>query len=351
MSEHQDPIRRLETFDSGGSAMTPIAPSEVRRLGDRRRARRRAAYVAAAAVAVAIAVVPLALLDGGDDAAPPITHHSGGPTPALPTASPSASGSATPPQVITYPGSGVTVVTAADSEKLTGTSDDFRTFVGGLAQKAAADGASCPGAFHGVTVHKYSSAGYAIGGFNACGGYAALWTRYHGTWGEGQATQDVWDCDALAFLQVPASFAGDCADEAGDFGLQASGGPRPGMTRTQAEAVGIRVTGDAAAPPCVSTQYASPVVPGDDTRGLFSPHDGLVQVAMTSAMKTAEKVGLGTPRDTVLAAYPKGSAAADNLWLVDRPGGTAFLILFDADGRVMRFTWQLNTADCADYMR
>lgn len=338
-----DPIRRLERFTTDDLVTAPLAPAQVRRLGDRRRTRRHVALVAASAVAVLAAVTPVALLghrDGGDEAPAPAVTTSATPSPAPTT-----------PTVITYPGIGLEVTNAADAHKLTGASAAFRSFIAGQAVKAASDGASCPDAAHGVAVQKYSSAGYAIGSVNSCGGYVALWTQYHGVWGEGQATQDAWDCDALTFLRVPRSFAGDCADESGSFGLRGSGGPEPGMTRAEAEAAGLDVTGDAAAPPCLSTRYASPAVPGDDTRGLFSPHDGMVQVPMTSTMKTAERIGLGTPRSTVLAAYPNGHSAGDNLWLVPRPAGTAFLVRFGADGRVLRFTWQLDTADCAGYMR
>ena len=339
-----DPIRELENLDLGGLGMTPLEPSTVRRLGDRRRTRRNAALVAASVVAVVAAATPVALLAGrGDPDGAPAPAVSAPPSPTASTPAPSPT--PTQPQVITFPGDGVNVATPADAAKLTGTSSDFQAFIAAQAQKAT----SCPDGASGITVRKYSSAGYASG-VNVCGGYVALWTRYHGAWGEGQATQDTWDCDALTFLQVPRAFAGDCADESGSFGLHGAGEPEPGMTRTEAEAAGVQVTTDAAAPPCVSTQYAAPVVPADDTRGLFSPHDGLVQVAMTAAMKTEERVGLGTPRSAVLAAYPGGHAAADNLWLVPRPGGTAYLIRFGTDDRVMRFTWQLNAADCADYL-
>lgn len=350
MPETHDPIRLLETFGTGGVHPSPLEPAQVRRLGDRRRARRRAAYVAAAAAAVIVAIVPVAVLNGRDDATPPMPSHSGGPAPTPPTTPSGPPTTAPAPEVTTYPGAGVEVTTAADTAKLTGTTDAFKKFIASQAQRAAAAGASCPSAAHGVTVQKYSSAGYAIGGFNACGGYAALWTLYQGTWGEGQATQDTWDCDALAFLQVPRSFVGDCAEEAGSFGEQGSGGPEPGMTKAQAEAAGIQVTTDAAAPPCLSTQYAASVVPADDTSGLFSPNDGLVQVAMTSSMKTADKVGLGTPRSTVLATYRNGHSAGDNLWQVPRAGGTSFMIRFGADGRVAHLTWQLDRADCSGYM-
>ena len=345
MPETHDPIRLLESFGTGGVHPHPLEPAQVRRLGDRRRHRRQALYAAAVAAVVVVAIVPVALLTGRDDAAPPLPAQS-----ATPTATPSGvTATATPAQVITFPGAGVEVTTAADTDKLTGTTAAFKAFIATQAQRASTEGASCPGAAHGVTVQKYSSAGYAIGGFNACGGYAALWTQYQGSWGEGQATQDTWDCDALTFLQVPRSFAGDCADEAGAFGLAGAGGPEPGMSRAQAEAAGVRVTTDAAAPPCVSTQYAAPAVPGD-ARGLFSPRDGLVQVPMTATMKTAEKVGLGTPRSAALAAYPGGHSVGDNLWMVPRARGTSFLIRFDGNDRVMRLTWQLDKADCADYM-
>lgn len=353
----RDPIRQLEDFGTGGLVVPPLDPARVRRLGDRRRARQRAAYTLAIAGAVVAAIVPVAVLEGRDDASPPITDHSGGPTPTpvptpdqtpdqTPTASPTAT--AAPEHVTTYPDPGIAVVSASDADKLTGTSASFKAFIADQARAAAE---SCPEAAHVITVQKYSSAGYAVGGVNSCGGYVALWRLYDGAWGEGLATQDAWDCDSLAFLRVPRSFVGDCATESGSFGMPGAGGPEPGMTRAEAEAAGLDVTSDAAAPPCVSTRYSSPVVPGDDTRGLFSPHDGLVQVPMTSDMKTEEMVGLGTPRRRVLAAYPSGRAVGEDLWQVPRSGGTSFVIRFGADGRVTRFMWQLDAADCADYLQ
>jgi hypothetical protein len=348
MSEHLDPIRRLETFDSGGVTMTPIAPSEIRRLGNRRRARRRTATVLAAAAAVVAVVVPLgiALGNGSEDGAPPITRT---PSP-TPSATGSATGSASPAPVITYPDPGVTVRTAADTSALTGTSAAFRSFIASQAEKAAQEGASCPGADHGITVQKYSDAGYATGGVNACGGYVALWVLHGGSWAEGLGTQDAWDCDALAYLAVPSSFIGPCFDESGTFGVPGAGGPEPGMTKAQAEAAGITVYGDAPAPPCSSTGYGSDVITGGDARGLYSPHDGLVQVVMTTNMKTEKGIGLGSPRSKVLAAYPDRQVNSSDLWIVPRPGATAFLVRFGPDHRVVDLTWQLNKADCSGYL-
>src|SRR4051812_9212916 len=240
MSEH-DPIRDLESFGTGGVTMTPIPASEVRRLGNRRRARRRTTAVVAGAVVAVLAIgVPVALTHGGDargsgyiaDQTPtPTSAATQQPSPTA-TASDSATAPETPatPQVITYPGIGIEVSAAADADKLTGTSAEFKAFIADQAEKAAADGGSCPDAAHGVAVHKYSSAGYAVGSVNSRGGYVALWVIHDNTWQEGYGTQDVWDCAVLNYYGVPHSFAGDCFNYTGDFGPSKVQGLRLGMS-------------------------------------------------------------------------------------------------------------------------
>ena len=351
MPEHTpDPIRELENFGSGGTVMTPLPPAEVRRRGDRRRARRRTAAVVSVAMAAVVAVVlPVVLTHGGDaDGSGHVATQAPTPTQGTtqgPTQAPQTTAPASEPTETTYPGQGVVVKTQADLTKLDGTTAEFKAFIGTV---LVSDRAGC--ANPEVDVMKYSPAGYAIGGVGGCGGHQALWVLYEDSWAEGYGTQDTWDCDTLAFLHVPQSFTGGCAEEAGTFGTTGTGMPEPGMTRAEAKATGLTITTDAKAPPCVSTEYAAPVVPADHTEGTFSPHDGLVQVAMTTNMKTEDKVGLGTPRSTVEAAYPGGQDNG-NIWIVPRPGGTSFLIRFGADDRVSAFTWALDRADCADYLK
>lgn len=335
----RDPIEELESFGSGGLMTSPLPAAEVRRLGDRRRSRRRTALTTACAAVVAAAVVPVVVLnrDGG-------TH---GPGPAHHVRVPA-------PKVITYPGSGISVKTAADAAKLTGTSPAFKAFIAGEARRAVADGAACPGAAHEITVQKYSTAGYAIGGFNSCGGYAALWANSgaDGAWGEGQATQDMWDCDALAYLNVPTSFTGPCAVEAGDFATPGAGGAEPGMSKAQLTALGLIVSGPVpGADPtnCPGVEYGSPVLPST-TAGLYDPQDGLVDIYATSSMKTAEKVGLGTPSSRVFATYPRGHYDGSGDYIVPRPAGRTLFIQFGG-GRVSTLRWELNPHHCGSWLK
>jgi len=120
--------------------------------------------VAAAAVIAAV-VVPVAVLN----------HDDGGARPPAPVSTPSPS-----PSVITYPDPGVFVQNEADTAKLRGTTAAFKTFIAGLAVQANADGAACPMP-RTVTVEKYGTDGYALGGVNDCGGYEAVWGVREGT--------------------------------------------------------------------------------------------------------------------------------------------------------------------------
>ena len=341
MSEQRDPIRQLESFAAGARNMSPVAPSEIRRLGNRRRARRRAATVLAAAGVVLAVVVPLGFaLGDGPDSTPPITR----------TPSPSPTSTTTPPPAeITYPGAGVTVKTAADTAKLTGTTPAFRTFI--AHQLGAIPGpASCAE----IDVQKYSSVGYAIGAVGGCGAYKALWVSSElndGAWGEGQGTQDTWDCDALSYLQVPTSFAGPCADEAGTFATPGAGGPEPGMSKAQLAALGLTVSGPVAgADPtnCPGVAYRTAVMPSEDV-GLWDPQDGLVDVAATTTMKTAERIGLGSPRSKVVAAYPQGHRDQSGDYTVPRSSATTLFIRFRR-GMVVAMSWRLSPKHCDAWM-
>lgn len=66
-----DPIKDLENFNSEGLPVNPLAPSEVRRLGDRMRRRRNATAVVAGVAAVAVIAAPIALFAGRDGSSSP----------------------------------------------------------------------------------------------------------------------------------------------------------------------------------------------------------------------------------------------------------------------------------------
>ena len=79
-----DPIDDLENFNSEGLPVNPLAPSEVRRLGDRMRRRRNATAVVAGVAAVAVIAAPIALFASRDNSsspspAPPATSPTGSP--------------------------------------------------------------------------------------------------------------------------------------------------------------------------------------------------------------------------------------------------------------------------------
>lgn len=323
MPEHtHDPIRDLENFDSGGLAMTPLDPAQVRRLGDRRRTRRNALVVAAGVVAVVVALSPALLLNKGDGSEAPSPAVTTSPTPS-PSSTPSPTSPTTtePPQVITYPG-GIEITSASDTAKLTGTTQEFRDFIAGELQKLIAEGSSCAGAAHSVTVQKYSSAGYAIGGVNSCGGNAELWADFQGQWQEGMGTQDAWNCDTLTYLGVPKTFAGDCFDEAGDFGPTGTDGIDLGMTAAEVEAAGGTVQ-DGGAGSC-STMLLPYFSPRDgSTDGYLGPDHKVVMIAARPGVTTPEAVGLGSSGAKVRQAYPGGNLSF-GYWIVKLGHGTEY---------------------------
>ncbi|MBO9520712.1 MAG: hypothetical protein J7518_04165 [Nocardioidaceae bacterium] len=312
MPEH-DPIDQLESFTMGHLTTSPLPPSEIRRLGDRRRVRRRNAAVAGAGLAVLVAVgVPFALTSGG-----------GGPK--------SEDRITEVPTEITYPGDGVFVVDEADTAKLTGTTPAFKAFVAGQAAQAAREGSTC--GEHGITVRKYSSAGYASGLYNACGGYVALWAVRDGQWILGMGSQDAWDCETIDYLGVPRSFAGDCADEAGGFGPDEVDGIKLGMTKADVREAGGTVVPSPGGEACVSLvlPYQTPVENRSD--GWFGLTVRVAAISARPGMKTPERIGLGSPRAKVEAAYPQGSLR-NGYWIVPLGDGTEYQFGIEQDDTV-----------------
>lgn len=336
MPEHtHDPIRDLENFDSGGLGMTPLAPAQVRRLGDRRRARRNAGLVAASVVAVLAVASPVALLanrGSGDDAPSPARSISPSPSP-----SPSPSAPAAP--VVSYPDPGVEVRSGADVGKLEGTSQEFRTFIAAVWQKDADQGCSTPE----VTVRRYSSAGYALGGVGGCGGYVALWVARDGGWTEALSTQDEWLCGDLNRFDVPESFAGECYGPAEVLGPDEDYGLRLGMTIDEVRAAG----GAVSPPPEGSGDYCRTVSPKDAPEttdpnastsvfGYLSlqPDRGVVALFAQKDQVTPRGIRIGSTLDELKAAYPEGTRGGFGSYDVRINGSSRYRFDIDRDQTV-----------------
>jgi hypothetical protein len=101
----------------------------------------------------------------------------------------------------------VEVTNRAQASRLRGAPADFKQFIGETAEKLS-QGTTCEGAYVGVTVELLRTDGYALGGVNDCGGYAALWAVVDGSWKEIGGTQDMWGCRRLERYQVPSDVAG-----------------------------------------------------------------------------------------------------------------------------------------------
>ena len=125
------------------------------------------------------------------------------------------------PELITYAGGEAQpplIEGRADARRLTGAPKDFQDFVGRAAEEVS-EQADCDGAAVGITVDALRTDGYAVGGVNACGGYAAMWARTDDGWLEIQATQDTWDCAVLKEYRVPSDLllgSQTCFDYDGD---------------------------------------------------------------------------------------------------------------------------------------
>ena len=119
------------------------------------------------------------------------------------------------PRLIVYAGGespGVEVQSRADAQHLRGAPRSFKRFIGRKAQRIA-DHSTCTGGYVGVTVERVRTDGYAAGGVNDCGGYAALWAKVDGRWKEIAGTQEIWGCGILERHKVPSSIAGSsCYD-------------------------------------------------------------------------------------------------------------------------------------------
>ena len=115
------------------------------------------------------------------------------------------------PRLIGYAGGespGVQVEKRADAKRLHGAPKAFKRFIGKKAQRLA-DQSTCTDGYVGVTVERLRTDGYAVGGVNDCGGYAALWAVVNGHWKEIAGTQEIWGCAVLRRHVVPSTIAGN----------------------------------------------------------------------------------------------------------------------------------------------
>ena len=114
------------------------------------------------------------------------------------------------PRLIAYAGGespGVEVRARGDAKNLRGAPEAFKRFIARTAQQVA-DASSCSDGYIGVTVATLRTDGYAVGGVNDCGGYAALWATVDGQWQEIAGTQEAWDCAVLERYAVPSDVVG-----------------------------------------------------------------------------------------------------------------------------------------------
>jgi hypothetical protein len=149
---------------------------------------------------------------GGDDSSPDRAADSPTGTP-TPSSEPPSSPSGSPTeeaQLIAYAGgesAGVEVRKPADVEKLDGAPDSFKAFIGDIVRRLLAD-STCSDGYVGVNVQILRTDGYAVGGVNDCGGYAALWAVVDGQWKEIAGTQEAWECKVLEQYEVPSDVVG-----------------------------------------------------------------------------------------------------------------------------------------------
>lgn len=308
--------------------MNPLDPATVRRLGDQRRRRQNTMYGVIAAVVVTAAVIPTALIatKGDGKASPPPFTHSTSPDP-TPTTVPEPT-----PTTITFPGNGVEVTTASDVDKLTGTSDAFKAFIAETLAKAVQDSSSCPDAAHGVDVEKYDSSGFALGGVNTCGGYAALWTIQDGTWKEALGTQDEWICGDLTRFSVPDGFAGECYGPKELFGPDEDGGLRLGMSADEVRAAGGTVTPGTG---CSEVAPKGITSPDKSPLGYLSPTAGKGVVALFAQHDQVTPRGIGRSSTFTDAkkAYPEGHLRTqDGSWTVEISPGVELRFSPAGDG-------------------
>jgi hypothetical protein len=213
MSSTEDMVRRSLHARADLTTYQPTSALDVARRARAFRRRRTGTVALVAAAAVVTVGVPAGLMLSAND-----LDRTGTPASTPPTrlTDPSRDPVPAPPRLIAYDRAGsdpAEVRTAADANNLAGAPDSFKEFIGRTARRLTGS-STCTDGYVGVTVRRLRTDGYAVGGVNDCGGYAAMWAIVDGDWKEIDATQDLWDCAVLAKYQVPSAIAGDsCYDD------------------------------------------------------------------------------------------------------------------------------------------
>jgi hypothetical protein len=103
---------------------------------------------------------------------------------------------------------GVILRKASDVKKLKGTPADFQQFMAGVIDTDAHWGSidkQCPTT---ISVEKYDTSGYALGGIGDCGGAVLMWGKHEGIWQQVWGGQDIPACNDLKKFKIPNSVAG-----------------------------------------------------------------------------------------------------------------------------------------------
>jgi hypothetical protein len=257
-------------------------------------------------VAVLAVGIPVVLTrDGDPDGSRDISH--------TPSSTPTHSAAVEPTHpVITYPGAGIQVTAIADVSKLEGTTDSFKDFIADVWRDDARTGCATPT----VTVQRYSSDGFSLGGVGGCGGYQALWVNKDAHWQQALATQDEWLCGDLARFDVPDGLAGDCYGPKEILGPETDYGLSLGMTMDEVRAAGgtvseassdggdyCRTVNPKDVPDVVDANGSTHVV------GYLSvvPDRGVVALFAQENQVTPRGIRIGSSVEEVKAAYPEAT--------------------------------------------
>ncbi|MFL6106665.1 MAG: hypothetical protein ACJ72L_06860 [Marmoricola sp.] len=231
-----------------------------------------------------------------------------------------------PPAIVSFGENGVHIISAADVDKLEGTTDDFKQFIldtalpkakAGLAECHRADPQNFDPDTGGVRVFKFAQAGYAAGEVDDCSGYSVLWKDVDGTWRQIMASQEAWICGDLTRYEIPLSFDGaGCYGPTELFGPDEDGGIKLGMSAEQVKAAGGTIS-----EPGNGCGFVYPDLTWDPTSmesepphnsanalGYLSPTSGRGVVALVAAdtQVTPEGIREGSSKEEVEKAYPGG---------------------------------------------